>query len=114
MSVLIMGMEMPESCDECDLCICYVREDGTEENYRCPITMYPIRNFDERHERCPLIPVPPHGDLIDRDAFMRDECNNCDGACESLPCDCVNCHADCRCEFMRDILDAPTVIPAEE
>lgn len=69
MSILIKGMEMPTSCGECDLCACYVREDGTEENYRCPITMYPIHNFDERHERCPLVELPPHGRLIDADGI---------------------------------------------
>ena len=71
MSILIKGMEMPTSCGECDLCACYVREDGTEENYRCPITMYPIHNFDERHKRCPLVELPPHGRLIDADALMK-------------------------------------------
>ena len=60
------------------------------------------------------VPVPPHGRLIDADAFTKDECNNCDGACEALPCDCLNCEADCRCDFMQDIANAPTVIPAEE
>ena len=69
MSILIKDMEMPTSCGECELCACYVLEDGTEENYRCPITMYPIHDFDKRHERCPLIPVPPHGRLIDADAL---------------------------------------------
>ena len=68
MSVLIKGMEMPKSCDECELCTCYVREDGTEENYRCVITFYPIHEFNERHEYCPLVEIPPHGRLIDADA----------------------------------------------
>ena len=58
MAVLIKGMELPKNCDECKLCACYVLEDGTEENYRCSLTMYPIHNFDERHERCPLVEVP--------------------------------------------------------
>ena len=57
MSVLIKDMEMPSSCDECELCTCYVREDGTEENYRCVITFYPIHKFDERHEYCPLVEI---------------------------------------------------------
>jgi hypothetical protein len=61
-------MEMPSSCDNCELCTCYVREDGTEENYRCVITFYPIHEFDERHEYCPLVEIPPHGRLIDADA----------------------------------------------
>ena len=69
MSVLIKGMEMPKSCDECELCTCYVREDGTEENYRCVITFYPIHEFDKKHEYCPLVEIPPHGRLIDADAL---------------------------------------------
>ena len=58
--------------------------------------------------------IPPHGRLIDADAFIKEECNSCDGACESIPCDCLNCAADCRCDFMKDIADASTIIPAEE
>lgn len=72
MSVLIKDMEMPTSCDECELCACYVREDGTEENYRCAITFYPIHEFDERHEYCPLVEIPPHGRLIDADKLKEE------------------------------------------
>lgn len=69
MSVLIKGMEMPTNCDNCELCACYVREDGTEEKYRCVITFYPIHEFNERHKYCPLIEIPPHGRLIDADVL---------------------------------------------
>lgn len=41
MSILIKGMEMPQSCNECPL-------------YTC------MHNYDN----CPLAPVPPHGRLI--------------------------------------------------
>ena len=71
------------------------------------VTMKQIHEF-------PAIHVPPHGRLIDVDAFIKDECNNCDGACELIPCNCLNCTADCRCDFIKDIADAPTIIPAEE
>lgn len=64
-------------------------------------------------ENTEVIEIPPHGRLIDADAFTKDECNNCDGACEALPCDCLNCKSDCRCDFMKDIADAPTIIPAD-
>lgn len=59
-------------------------------------------------------PVPPHGRLIDADAFIKSECNNCDGACEAIPCDCLSCTSDCRCDFIKDIDDAPAIIPEEE
>lgn len=82
------------------------------------IILYPnglvIKSNAVDYEEFEAIPVPPHGRLIDADAFTKDECNNCDGACEALPCDCLNCESDCRCDFMKDITDAPTVIEAEE
>lgn len=53
MSVLIKGMEMPESCDDCFLPLRY-----------CPYAMKPDGS-------CPLIELPPHGRLIDADDFFR-------------------------------------------
>lgn len=106
MSVLISGMEMPENCDQCDLCACFIWEDGMEENYRCSVTMYPLYNFDERHEHCPLIELSPHGRLIDADALneMIDM---------SYPMidriDVHNGYAICQ-EMIKQL---PTIIPAE-
>ena len=53
MSVLIKGMEMPTSCDDCFLPLRY-----------CPYAMKP-------NGKCPLVPVPPHGRLIDADEFLK-------------------------------------------
>lgn len=50
---------------------------------------------------------------IDADAFIMEQCNSCDGACESLPCDCINCDSDCRCDMIKDLLSAPTISPDE-
>ena len=91
MSILIKGMKMPKSCGSCfvgDRTIC--------------------------SNNCPLVEIPPHGRLIDADAFEKSECHSCDGACDIIECDCINCCSDCRCSFMRDIHEAPTVIEAEE
>ena len=61
MSVLIKGMKMPKCCDDCDFVQhggkdwCYI----TEKDLPCD---------------CPLIELPDHGDLIDRDALMKHEC----------------------------------------
>ena len=66
MSILIRGMEMPTGCDTCPFehfGDCY---GGKAKR---------IMDIDEevalgvRHKRCPLIPVPPHGRLIDADAL---------------------------------------------
>ena len=108
MSILIRGMEMPLYCDtDCPgirFRVCPIKELGEALMYR----------YEEiRHPDCPIVEVPPHGRLIDAEAFIKEECNSCDGACESIPCDCLNCAADCRCDFMKDIADAPTIIQAE-
>ena len=112
MSVYIKGMEMPTSCGECELCACYVFEDGTEEYYRCPITMYPIHDFDERHEHCPLVPVPDHGRLIDADALiiaLETQDYSCapDTLEEWTPMDMTKAE-------IADISNAQTVIPSDK
>lgn len=64
MSILIKGMEMPSSCSVCRLF----------GEYGCPFigaVGYALTR-GERNEDCPLVPVPPHGDLIDRDALIKD------------------------------------------
>ena len=74
MSVLIRGMEMPVTCCHCPL-LGYDPDiewnDGGRETqgaYICVITHELIDNT-KREEHCPLVPVPPHGRLIDADAL---------------------------------------------
>lgn len=66
MSVLIKGMEMPTSCLKggCPLdgFSCQLWEDKYWSRVDSPEKM--------RHRNCPLIELPDHGDLIDRDALM--------------------------------------------
>lgn len=116
MSVLVRDMKIPKNCMDCPLFEslyhyhgCHAKPESFNDR--------DMWNFavGDRPSWCSLAEVPaPHGRLIDADAFAKDECNSCDGACESLPCDCLNCEADCRCDFMKDIADAPTVIEAED
>ena len=105
MSILIKGIEIPE--DNTVLLRIYPESEGVFYVEQLDID-------DDILDKYWAIHIPPHGRLIDADAFTKDECNYCDGACEALPCDCLNCKADCRCDFMKDIADAPTIIPAEE
>ena len=68
MSVVVIGMEMPSCCSECELnydslgCSA-IRSDGAFDR--------PGFDMDtERLPNCPLRPLPNvHGDLIDRDAL---------------------------------------------
>ena len=59
MSILIKGMEMPNSCAECrltDLHNCFALKENSK-----------IINESRRKQLCPLVNVPtPHGNLIDK------------------------------------------------
>lgn len=63
MSILITGMEMPQSC-----VLCRMSEYHVTSPY-CKITEAKILRNRDRNNDCPLVPVPAHGDLIDRDKF---------------------------------------------
>lgn len=98
MSVLIKGMEIPTCCQECPFnynAICQV----------APKTPRPTVEFNKRRKDCPLVPVPPHGRLIDAEIIY--------DAVERRYR--MSSGIEHRCE--RDLLDlicsAPT-IPAEE
>ena len=69
MSVLVKGMEMPETCDECEF-HCY-HSYGEYVCVAAPL-LYPFNLANckgRRNTFCPLIEVPAqHGDLIDIDS----------------------------------------------
>ena len=69
MSVLVKGMEMPETCDECEF-HCY-HSYGEYVCVAAPL-LYPFNLANCKGRRktfCPLVEVPaPHGDLIDIDS----------------------------------------------
>ena len=98
MSVLIKGMEMPSSCYKCHL------RQRNGMYIVCPVaharfSVADVNILDFRLKNCPLVPIPPHGRLIDADALGEFPYNMdfCDGY-----------EAD---EWVRN---APTIIPAEE
>lgn len=55
MSILIKGMEMPDKCGHCRFATAF----------ECEVTKNFITTFNVRQADCPLVPVPPHGRLID-------------------------------------------------
>ena len=72
MSVLIKGMEMPSSCNDClfghwsNLYQAVFCELLNFKDYPADYTGYKAKRLD----KCPLVDVPtPHGALIDRDAL---------------------------------------------
>jgi hypothetical protein len=104
MGVYIHGMEMPTSCNECRFFVdawCYALEvDDWRNAYNKPPE-------GKRLTGCPLVPVPPHGRLIDADKCieiierLRDHAGNEDMAFA------LNWAA-------RSAAEMPTIIPAEE
>ena len=99
MSVVIRGMKMPKSCDECP---CYYETEGAWRN-ECEVLGKEYIADDYRPKWCPLIELPPHGDLIDYNFCLKNY--------ELLHDDDGNPVYAVR---MRDVNAAPTIIEAEE
>lgn len=108
MSVVIRGMKMPETCDECP-CHHY----HSAGRYVCEATpmFYPWNLANTkgiRKEWCPLVELPPHGRLIDGDALF-DKMYYADGEPET-----VSEHINNIVHFMSTLASMPTIIEAEE
>ena len=63
MSILIKGLRMPDCCCNCP-CL-----DG--EYGKCNISRKSIRSDKGRLADCPLVELPDHGDLMDRDEAVK-------------------------------------------
>ena len=94
MSVLIKGMEMPTACSVG----CPIFHEGTFNDY-CGYGWKKVPREIEKPDWCPLIEVPEHGDLIDRDA---------------LKWSFVHGRWDDVYISRADIKEAPIVIPADK
>ena len=74
MSILIKGMEMPKDCPMCPLAHWDVAGTFTGCNIVCgkkyAMSDREYANRDTRPDWCPLVPVPPHGRVIDADALL--------------------------------------------
>lgn len=104
MSVIVRGMEMPKNC-----ALCKFR--GAGETW-CPFTLQEVPG-NTIPEDCPLIPVPPHGRLIDADALrakMYHEAFETDSPMQRWDSGCWIRYKT----FERMEESAPTIIPAEE
>ncbi len=109
MSILIKGMEKPETCSKCPFC----QFDGLDLKLRCLVTDEDIF-FDAKKKRagnCPLVEIPPHGDLIDRDAVRKEFAEMCEQCGEKYDAVCRACYVD-TCDDIID--DVPPVIESEE
>ncbi len=102
MSVYIPGMEMPKSCYFCEM--------YEAELYWCSAAKRDIDSFDDYDSRssfCPLVPVPEHGRLMDKDAFI----DGCKALSSNDPHDIAG--MEIIKFFMEEIVPTPTIIPAD-
>ena len=109
MSVLIKGMEMPVTCCHCPLMGYDPDREWFDSMARtgahiCVLTGELIDNT-KREDHCPLVPVPPHGRLIDADAlhYSRIRIAHPDGAVGGWNAVVMS----------AEIKDAPTIIPVD-
>lgn len=105
MSVYIKGMEMPRACQMCPLS----HWNKLDQLTGCELVRKYVPETDEdfwnndRPSWCPLIEVPPHGDLIDRDTLLQ------------YKGDCYDSKGHLLYAVgTGHILLMPTIIPAEE
>jgi len=101
MSVYIKGMEMPEHCMDCPFMVsrdnddCILQSNEANEGFE---------NWEQMKDGCPLVPVPSHGELIEKGYIIGGL-----KAARFLVTD------ETGLDLMeRHIQNAPTIIPAEE
>lgn len=70
MDILIKNMEMPKSCMACNFTHICKAIRKLERKNASQKKMYEA--FVGRLTDCPLVALPSHGDLIDRDALIKD------------------------------------------
>ena len=72
MSVVVLGMEMPNNCCECELCYDLMGCGATGEYfYKGGLAESGFDSCNDRLPNCPLRPLPDHhGRLIDGDALQ--------------------------------------------
>lgn len=107
MGVYLPNMEMPKCCAECDAEGHYENSYGDEYGFFCP---FGYKAYTEetreakRLDNYPLVPVPPHGRLIDADALKNlYHYNTHDSDIDKA----------WTGNIRRSIDSAPTIIPAE-
>lgn len=107
MSVLIKGAKPPSGCRWC-----YFNDDS-----KCVLIAgcdYDDTNGTNRRKDCPLIELPDHGDLIERDTLMTSlgmamDCEDCPNRTQFFFCGLSTEMA----EVCDKLENAPVIIPAE-
>ena len=110
MGIYIKGMEMPCCCKECIMwnnesslyggCLAVSEREGIFDGKT---------NMEVRQPYCPLVPIPPHGRLIDAETLWAGINKICDRRDAGIISDLT-----CLQQILPAVRHAPTIIPAEE
>ena len=114
MSILITGMEMPKSCDECRIMMFEDTNCAPELYCGCPIVFkaHP-QGVGKRPDYCPLIELTSHGRLIDADALIA-SIKRQTGFLKTMGDDLATIAEVLEKGFQQEIENAPTIIEADE
>lgn len=112
--LLIKGMKMPDNCTLCEIIprcsycegyndVCPFKPNNVDEEWDFSEGIFPT----SRPDWCPLVEIPQHGDLIDRNALKTSIIKKLAVRSEEnlLPSEMV---------LMAEIMTAPTIIEAED
>lgn len=121
MGIYIPGMEMPTSCTGCPMLegdrldgLCHAASRWLDDDEYWTWYVYPEGDMDDSKPcNCPLVPVPPHGRLIDADvlrAKMYHEAFETDTPMQKWDSGCWIRYK----MFERLEENAPTIIPADK
>jgi len=102
MGIYIKGMKMPSCC-----MFCPISNASGCGMMNPPVLMTSKEMLADRPDWCPLVPIPPHGDLIDRDALS----NTIEQHYKHLK---INRYDRDLLLHYLDVEMAPAIIPAEE
>lgn len=95
MSILIKGMEMPTCCGYCPF----------EYKKYCMAKPSLMVESGDRHPRCPLVELPPHGRLIDANTLTVNH-----GWLDNFD----NTHTHIQFVYANEINSTPTIIESEK
>ena len=112
MGIYIKGMKMPSCC-----MFCPISNASGCGMMNPPVLMTSKEMLADRPDWCPLVPVPPHGRLIDADEAispMEKTFEDFDETFKGFPKPERKFVKGIQNGFIKYIKDQPTVIPAEE
>lgn len=107
--IYILGMEMPTNCGACP----FHKLWSLDDLLQCLVNLELWCDSPERHKLCPLIPVPEHGELIEREPILdvmrkeRDRISETYGPNDEYV-NCLNKYA------ISMVTSAKTIIPADK